>query len=232
VSSGRDALVNAVLNRPEWGEAPVTATPGGSDHCVRTDDMTFTIESGAQVANVSGSGLTALGLHFSAEGMSQITACRVRTVSSKGKLTVKDKLVGRRSTEESIFLDDIIMFIAHSGARGDEELLSCDRPDGKRLALSSRAVRDMLKTTVREEGLPELYFSSHSLRKGAITHMRALGASEDDRRERGMFAVGSNVMNTTYDYAVTGLGPSASNSLEGGHKPTARQLRARHSGTK
>jgi hypothetical protein len=26
VSSGRDALVNAVLNRPEWGEAPVTAT--------------------------------------------------------------------------------------------------------------------------------------------------------------------------------------------------------------
>lgn len=101
-------------------------------------------------------------------------------------------------------------------------------------------MRDELKTTVREEGLPELYFSSHSLRKGAITHMRALGASEDDRRERGMFAVGSTVMNTTYDYAVTGLGPSASNSLEGGHKPTLNDIkrlvpvtrppRTRHSG--
>jgi hypothetical protein len=142
--------------------------PGGSGHCARMDDATFTIESGGQVANVSGSGL---GLHLSAEGMGQITECRVRAVSSKGKLNVKDKLVGRRSTEESIFLDDIIMFIAHSGARSDEELLSCYRPDGKRMALSSRAVQDELKTTVREEGLPESCFSSHSLRKGAITHM-------------------------------------------------------------
>jgi hypothetical protein len=199
--------------------------PGGTDHCVRTDDATFTIESGGQVANVSGSGLTALGLHSSVEGMSQITECRVRTVSSKGKLTVKDKLVGRRSPEESAFLDDIITFIVHSGARGDEELFSCERPNGTRIALSSRAVRDELKATVRDEGLPELYFSSHSLRKGAITHMRALGASEDDRRERGMFAVGSTVMNTTYDYAVTGLGPSASNSLEGGRKPTVNDLK-------
>jgi hypothetical protein len=92
---------------------------------------------------------------------------------------------------------------------------------------------------VKDEGLPDLYFSAHSLRKGAITHMRALGASEDDRRERGMFAVGSTVMNATYDYAVTGLGPSASNSLQKGQKPTvndlkrvipaARQPRARHS---
>lgn len=108
--------------------------PGGTDHCVRTDDLTFTIESGGQVANVAGSELSALDLHQSAAGMSQITECRVRTVSSKGKLTVKDKLAGRRSAEESIFLDDIVMYIIHSGARGDEELLSCRRPDGTRIA--------------------------------------------------------------------------------------------------
>ena len=199
--------------------------PGGTDHCVRTDDLTFTIESEGQVVNVAGSGLADLGLHLSADGLSQITECRVRTVSSKGKLTVKDKLIGRRSPEETAFLDDILMFVAHSGARGHEELLSCVRPDGSRLVLSSRAVRDELKSTVKDEGLPELYFSSHSLRKGAITHMRALGASEDDRRERGNFAQGSTVMNSTYDYAVTGLGPSASNSLEGGCKPTINDLR-------
>jgi hypothetical protein len=92
--------------------------------------------------------------------------------------------------------NDIVMFVVHSGARGDEELMRCERPDGSRLVLSSRAVRDELKATVKEEGLPELYFSSHSLRKGAITHMPALGASEDDRRERGDFAVGSTVMNS------------------------------------
>jgi integrase len=152
----------------------------------------------------------------------QITECRVRTVSSKRKVTEKDELVGRRSPEEITFLDDIVMSVVHSGARGDEELM---RSNGSRLVLSTRAVRDELKATVKEEGLPELYFSPHSLRKGAITHMRALGASEDDRRERGNFAEGSTVMNSTYDYAVTGLRPSASNSLERAGKPTINDLR-------
>jgi hypothetical protein len=199
--------------------------PGGIDHCVLSDDLTFTIESGGQVLNIAGSGLAALALHSSAEGMSQISECRVRTILSTGKLAVKDKPVGRRSVKESTILDDIIMFIVHSGARRDEELLSCERPDGSRIALSSRSARDELKATVRDEGLPDLYFSSHLLRKRAITHVRALGASEDDRRERGDFAQGSSVMITTYDYAVTGLGPSAANSLMGGCKPTIYDLK-------
>ena len=199
--------------------------PGGTDHCVRTDDLTFTVEAGELTTNVAGSRLAALDLHLSVEGMGQIIECRVRTVSSKGKLTVKDKLIARRSVEESTFLDDIAMFVVRSGAKGEEEMLSCERPDGTRLILSSRAVRDELKRTVKDEGLPPLYFSSHSLRKGAITHMRALGASEDDRRERGNFAQGSTVMNSTYDYAVTGLGPSASNSLDGGRKPSIKDLK-------
>ena len=47
--------------------------------------------------------------------------------------------------------------------------------------------------------------------------MRAQGASEDDRQDRGNYAAGSTVMNNVYDYA-TGLGPLSSNSLEGGHR--------------
>lgn len=47
--------------------------------------------------------------------------------------------------------------------------------------------------------------------------MRAEGTTEEDRRDRVKFPVGSQVMNSTYDYA-TGLGPLASNSLAGGHK--------------
>jgi hypothetical protein len=109
--------------------------PGGTDHCVRTDDLSFTIESEGRVANIAGSGLADLGLHASAAGILQITECRMRTVSSKGKLTVKDKLVGRRSPEEITFLDDIVMFVVHSGARGGEEMMSCERPDGSRMVL-------------------------------------------------------------------------------------------------
>ena len=127
-----------------------------------------------------------------------------------------DKLVGR-SLEETAFLNDIVMFVVHSGAKGEGELLSCVRSRGSRLVLSSMAVCDVLKTTVKNERLPELYFSSHSLRKGPITRMRTrtLGASEDDRRKRGDFSLGSTVMNSTYDYAVTCLGSWASNSMEG-----------------
>jgi hypothetical protein len=134
-------------------------------------------------------------------------------------------LIGRGSPEVTAFPDDIVMFVVHSGAKGDEEFLSCVRPDGSRLVLSSRAVRDELKTTVKNEGLPELYFNSHSLRRGPNAHMSALGASEDDRRKRGDFSLGSSVMNSTYDYAVIGLGPSASKSLKGGCKPSLNELR-------
>jgi hypothetical protein len=76
-----------------------------------------------------------------------------------------------------------------------------------------------MKDITTRNGLPPNYFSAHSLRKGSITHMRAQGATEDDRRDRGNYTAGSQVMNTTYDYA-TGLGPLASNNLEGGREPT------------
>jgi hypothetical protein len=54
--------------------------------------------------------------------------------------------------------------------------------------------------------------------------MRAKGASEDDRRDRGNYAVGSTVMNSVYDYA-TGLGHLATNSLEGGHRLDKKDLK-------
>ena len=73
-------------------------------------------------------------------------------------------------------------------------------------------MREELKKTCALNGLPPSYFSSHSLRKGAITQMRALGTSEDDRLDRGNYAPNSQVTNTIYDYA-TGLGPLAANSL-------------------
>ena len=75
------------------------------------------------------------------------------------------------------------------------------------------------KDICRRNGLPPDYSSAHSLRKGGVTHMRAQGVTEDDRRDRGNYAAVSQVMNTTYDYA-TELRPLASNGLEGGHEPT------------
>jgi hypothetical protein len=197
---------------------------GNQDHCARVDDFTFAVETLGATRNVLGSGLAALRLTDSVEGRQSLVECRVRTVSSKGKVVVKPKLIARRSPEEAEFLDDLAAWITYSGTAGTDEVFSFRRRDGNLVHLTGRSVRDEIKKTCASNGLPPDYFSAHSLRKGAITHMRAQGASEDDRRDRGNYAAGSTVMNSVYDYA-TGLGPLASNSLEGGHRLDKKDLK-------
>ena len=97
-------------------------------------------------------------------------------VSTKDKITTKVKLIGRRSVSESEFLNDLIDFTVHAGAKGD----GYRKRDGSRTVLRARLVRDELKDICRRNGLPPDYFSAHSLRKGGITHMRAQGVTEDD----------------------------------------------------
>jgi hypothetical protein len=187
------------------------------DHCARTDDFTFAVERLGGVRNVLGSGLASLMLADSAVARLAILECRVKTVSSKAKTVVKPKLIGRRSLEEAAFLDNLAAWLTHSGNCGSDEVFSFCKQDGTISVLTGRTVRDELKTTCEKNGLPPSFFSSHSLRKGGITHMRAQGSTEEDRRDRGNYSAGSLVMNDTYDYA-TGLGPLASNSIAGGHK--------------
>ena len=197
--------------------------PNQVDHCARADDFTFAVERTDGVRNVPGSGLAPLRLADSAVGRLVILECRVKTVSSKAKTVVKPKLIGRRSPEEATFLDDLASWLIHSGNGGSEEVFSFHKQDGTVSVLTGRTVRDELKTACEQNGLPPSFFSSHSLRKGGITHMRAKGSTEEDRRDRGNYSAGSMVMNNTYDYA-TGLGPLASNSLVGGHKPNKDDL--------
>jgi hypothetical protein len=191
--------------------------PHQVDHCARVDDFTFAVEVAGVVRNVPGSGLALLRLPDSATGREAILECRVKTVSSKNKIVVKPKLIGRRSPEEAAFLDDIAAWLVHSGNAGTDEVFSYRKRDGSMAVLTGRTVREELKKSCASNGLPPSYFSSHSLRKGGITHMRAQGSTEEDRRDRGNYSAGSVVMNNTYDYA-TGLGPLASNRLKGGHK--------------
>ena len=92
------------------------------------------------------------------------------------------------------------------------------------MKLRSKEVREALREVCDENDLDPDYFSSHYLRKWTITEMRSLGASNNDRRDRGNYAPNFQVMNVTYDYGA-GIGPLASNSLVGGHKPTIEDVR-------
>ena len=198
--------------------------PGNEDHCVRTDDLSFTIETDGIARSVVGSALAKLGLVRGVKGPTLVLECRVLAASSKGKIPVKPKYLGRRSPAESPFLDDLTEFMVRSGTLGTEELLSYRQHGGCRITLSGSAVREELKNTCRQHGLPPDFFSSHSLRKGTISHMRAQGTTEGDRRDWGNYSAGSQIMNTTYDYA-TGMGPLAANSLTGGYRPTVEDVR-------
>ena len=198
--------------------------PGNQDHCVRVDDLTFTLNVGE---SVRGSGLFPLLVGDTPEGavkLEDIMECHVQAVTTKGKNGVKAKLISRASAEESRFLDDLITFIVKSGSYGTDELFSYRRQGREKVALRARTVRDELKKECVAQGLPPNFFSSHSLRKGGVTHMRAAGASEDDRRDRTGHAPGSQLVNTTYDYAP-GRGPLAANALVGGRRPTITDVK-------
>ena len=65
--------------------------------------------------------------------------------------------------------------------------------------LSAEMIRGAVKDMAVKAGFPPNRFSAHSLRKGGMSQMRGLGASSDDRRDRGNYADGSNVYDTVYD---------------------------------
>ena len=95
--------------------------------------------------------------------------------SSKAKVLVKAKLIARRSPEEGQFLEDVATCVAKSRSTGREELFCFHKQDGTEVPLRGRTIREELKKICESNGLPPAYFSSRSLRKGAITHLRATG---------------------------------------------------------
>ena len=84
-----------------------------------------------------------------------------------------------------------------------------------RKELHGRMIREQIKEAAKKEKFDPAYFSSHSLRKGATTQMRAL-VPDADIRDRGNYAAGSEVMRISYDYSTAGHGPlSAFSTNEG-----------------
>lgn len=198
--------------------------PGNTDHCVRTDDLSFEVVAPSGNFRVAGSALIGLTPAEAGEDYRNVSRCSIKGVTTKNKITVKAKLISRRSPEESLFLDDLIAFVVHAKAAGNEELFSFRKANGDRVILTGRSVRDEIKRTCAIYGLDPDYFSAHSLRKGAITHMRSQGTSVDDKLDSGNYAPNSRVMSLTYDQSL-GLGPLGSNSLQGGRKPDIQDVK-------
>ena len=66
--------------------------------------------------------------------------------------------------------------MVHAKAQGTEELFNYRKANGARVCLTGRSVREEVKNTCVLYSLDPECFSSHSLRKGGITHMGSLGS--------------------------------------------------------
>ena len=118
-------------------------------------------------------------------------------------------------------------WITHAGVEPNDELFSRYAIVGGNMSckrLWPKQMREAVKAIGDGAGLDPRYFSAHSLRKGSQTHMSALGASLDDRRDRGNYSASSQMPVTTYDYSSAGHGALSSNSMGKGSAPGIRDI--------
>ena len=194
-----------------------SAEPNAEDHCVRLWQLTFIIKAPGrgpeQERVVNGA---RLAQEISEHPSHTVVACEVEASSHKGGALSKKKGILRRSAQESQWLDDLVLWFSKVNLEAEDQIFTrykAKTTGGKvfKRRLSAEMIRKGTKDMATVAGLPTGPFSSHSLRKGGMTQMRGLGASADDRKDRGNYADGSKVFDTTYDYSTVGLGPLACN---------------------
>jgi hypothetical protein len=124
------------------------------------------------------------------------------------------KMIRRNGEEAEEFLEDLTEFMLRSGAVTGDPLFSrrAVQPGGKlsHKVCRSKMVTDAIKEEVKSQGLSPDLFSFHSLRKGAVTQMKALGVSRDEILARGNYAPLSGMIDSVYNYNSTGTGPLGS----------------------
>ena len=192
-----------------------SAETGAENHCIRIWQLSFILAGteGRPERIVAGARLTQ---EVNEESKCNVVACEVEASSHKGGALSKKKVIGRRSEQESQWLDDLVTWLIRANLEAEDQIFTrykSKTAGGKvfKRRLSAEMIRNAVKEMATAAGLPADRFSSHSLRKGGMSQMRGLGASADDRKDRGNYADGSNVFDTTYDYSTVGLGPLACN---------------------
>ena len=203
----------------EYTSAEVSA----EDHCVRVWQLSFIADGNGDGKQrvIPGSALSAKMKFIRAP---IIIACEVEASSHKCGALSKKKINGRRSREvewlstAELAREDQIFTRYKAKTAGGKVYMK---------RLSAEMIRSAVKDMATASDFPTERLSSHSLRKGEMSQMRGLGASADDRRDRGNYADGSVVFDTIYDYSTVALGPLACNvNVDMGNtiKPTTQHV--------
>jgi hypothetical protein len=193
------------------GEA--THTGGGAeDHTVKCEDVVLhlnvpVVHEGVTRHSVRG-GTPMVGYLVEPHNVRMVEIC---ALTHKPGVINTTKEIRRNSEEEEEFMEDLVSFMIHSGATSHEPLFSrrSTAPNGvvRHKVCRAREVTEVLKAEVTRQGLDPTLFSFHSLRKGSVTHMKALGVSREETLARGNYSKASVMIDTTYNYNSAGVGP-------------------------
>ena len=103
-----------------------------------------------------------------------LSSDEVETSSDKGGALSKNKVIGRRSVQESQWLDDLVLWLSKVSLKAEDQILTrykSKTAGGKifKRRLTAEMIREATKDMATASGLPRGPFSSHSLRKGGMT---------------------------------------------------------------
>jgi hypothetical protein len=165
----------------------------GEDHTIKCEDIVLhltvtVIQEGVNWLSVRGGTATVRDI-VSPDNVRMI---EIYALTHKPGVINTTKEIKRDSEEEEEFLEDLVRFMKQSGATSKEPLFSRRTPAAngvvRHKVCRPRMVTDALKSEVTRQGLDPTLFSFHSLSKGAVIHMKALGVSREETLTRGNYS--------------------------------------------
>eukprot|EP01041_Mallomonas_annulata_P014998 gene14998-31839_t len=108
-----------------------------------------------------------------------------------GACVLDPKKIGRRSRIESALLDDLVMWMVHSGVLRNDPLFTRRHHSSSTRFLRRRDVDNGIKEWCRANGLDESRFSTKSLRSRFSTACTATGMTDKERNSRAGWATDS-----------------------------------------
>ena len=134
------------------------AESSSENHCVQVWQLSFVseVKEGGHQRVVSGAGLAQA---ISDDPDCKIVACEVEASSHKGGALSKKKLIGRRSREESEWLDDLVVWLVNSQLAAEDLIFTMYKAKtvgGKvfKKRLSAEMIRYAVKDMAVNAGIP------------------------------------------------------------------------------
>jgi hypothetical protein len=140
------------------------ADDGRSGHHIRYSDVSFR---------------TAEGTAIDSKQTQKIRSCSISIRSDKTHLTGRDLFLNPNSAEERHLLNRLISWAKGSSVRPEDPFFSLINREGNIKRLTRNMVATAIKSTISSLGLNPENFSTHSVRRGAITTMKSSGENRE-----------------------------------------------------